>query len=195
MGGVAFNSVQFRLGGEIDRLQSEVTRFRAKLDGSEARFVATRGYHSFGKVRGITIERIAWLGMALCVESMAWHGFVCREHGFLWLYLEVAWLGMSLRVVGTYTCTWPKEFELGRIGAYTGQNKDNRGKLELYATLHCVTHHDAASRNMVLRHAASSYVMRRAFNYSNPRLPFSNFLLESSQEFSLKQSENGFYLF
>jgi hypothetical protein len=42
MGGVAFNSVQFRLGGEIDRLQSEVTRFQAKLDGSEARFVATR---------------------------------------------------------------------------------------------------------------------------------------------------------
>ena len=92
----------------------------------------------FGKVRDIIVLRVcmawhgfmcrvAWLGMALCVESMAWHGFVCREHGFLWLYLEVAWLGMSLRVVGTYTCTWPKEFELGRIGAYIGMMPEKMG--------------------------------------------------------------------
>ncbi len=42
MGGVAFDNVQFRLGCEIDRLQLEVTRLRAELDGSKARFVAAR---------------------------------------------------------------------------------------------------------------------------------------------------------
>ena len=39
----AFDSVQFRLGGEINRLQLEMTRLRAELDGSEARFVAASG--------------------------------------------------------------------------------------------------------------------------------------------------------
>jgi hypothetical protein len=38
----AFDSVQFRLGGEIDRLQLEMTRLRAELDGSEAKFVVAR---------------------------------------------------------------------------------------------------------------------------------------------------------
>jgi hypothetical protein len=41
-----------------------------------------------------------------------WHGFIWRLHGLAWLYLDVAWLGMALRVVGTYACTWPGEFEL-----------------------------------------------------------------------------------
>ena len=27
---------------------------------------------------------------------MAWHGFVCREHGLAWLYMQGAWLGMAL---------------------------------------------------------------------------------------------------
>ena len=39
----AFDSVQFRLGGEINRLQLEMTCLRAELDGSEARFVAASG--------------------------------------------------------------------------------------------------------------------------------------------------------
>jgi hypothetical protein len=94
----------------------------------------------------LCVQRV-WLGMALCAESMAWHGFVCREHGLAWLYLEVAWLGMALsvglhglpwlylevawlgmalRVVGTYACTWPREFELQKIGAYTSMMSKNR---------------------------------------------------------------------
>ena len=42
MGGVAFDNVQFRLGGEIDRLQLEVICLGAVLDGFEARFVVAR---------------------------------------------------------------------------------------------------------------------------------------------------------
>ena len=38
----AFDSVQFRLGGEINRFQLEMTCLRAELNGSEARFVAAR---------------------------------------------------------------------------------------------------------------------------------------------------------
>ena len=29
--------------------------------------------------------------------------------------------------VGTYTCTWPKEFELRRIGAYIGMMPEKMG--------------------------------------------------------------------
>ena len=70
-------------------------------------FGKCEGYHGFGKMRDITILgvcmawhgfmcgehglallylNVAWLGMALCVESMAWHGFIWRLHGLAWLW-------------------------------------------------------------------------------------------------------------
>ncbi len=42
LGGIAHDSVQLRLGGELERLPSEVTRLRSELDGSETRFITTR---------------------------------------------------------------------------------------------------------------------------------------------------------
>jgi hypothetical protein len=42
LGGVAHDSVQLRLEGEIDRLQSEVTCLQSELDESEARFITVR---------------------------------------------------------------------------------------------------------------------------------------------------------
>jgi hypothetical protein len=82
-------------------------------------FGKREGYHSFGKVRGITIERYHCFGNREgirlwesegyhCFESlhgltwlyvqdyMAWHGFVCREHGLAWLCVQRAWLFMAL---------------------------------------------------------------------------------------------------
>ena len=38
---------------------------------------------------------VAWLGIALCAGSMAWHGFSWRLHGLARINLEVAWLGLA----------------------------------------------------------------------------------------------------
>ena len=72
------------------------------LYGVDLYFWEHKGYQGFGKVRDVIVLRFAWLGLALCAGL----------HGLVWLYLEVAWLVMALRVVGTYACTRPREFEL-----------------------------------------------------------------------------------
>ena len=94
-----------------------------------SRLWENEGYHYFRGLHGLAWLYVwrAWLGMALSKGCMAWHGLMCREHGLAWLYLEVAWLGMALRVVGTYTCTWPEEFELWRIGTYAGMIPEKVG--------------------------------------------------------------------
>ena len=42
LGGIAHDNVQLRLGGELEILQSEVTRLQSKLDGFKTMFVNTR---------------------------------------------------------------------------------------------------------------------------------------------------------
>ncbi|GMY05728.1 hypothetical protein FCV25MIE_00967 [Fagus crenata] len=66
-------------------------------------FRKREGYHSFGKREGYHgFGGFAWLGMAFCAGLQ----------GLAWLYLEVAWLAMALRVVRIYVCMRPGEFEL-----------------------------------------------------------------------------------